>query len=43
VDVDLENRLVTITTKPGQKLDDNKTKQLLKNSGYSVVAINHAK
>ena len=43
VDVDLKHRLVTITTKDGQALDDNKTKQLLKNSGYSVVKIDHTK
>jgi mercuric ion binding protein len=39
VNVDLEHKLVTIATKDGQTLDDNKIKQLLKNSGYSVVSI----
>lgn len=43
VDVDLKNKLVTVTTKEGQTLDDNKLKQLLKNSGYSVAKIDHAK
>ena len=39
VDVDLENRLVTIQTKQGQTLDDSKIKKLLGNAGYSVVAV----
>ena len=43
VDVDLQNRLVTVTTKGGQALDDAKITQLLKNSGYSVVKIDRAK
>ena len=43
VNVDLGNRLVTVTTKDGQGLDDAKVTQLLKNSGYSVVKIDHAK
>jgi mercuric ion binding protein len=43
VNVDLKNRLVTIDTKQGQTLQDAKITQLLKNSGYSVVSINHAK
>ena len=43
VHVDLENRLVTITTKQGQTLDDSKIKQLLKNSGYSVASVNRTK
>ena len=43
VNVDLNNRLVTVTTKDGQALDDAKIRQLLKNSGYSVVKIDHAK
>ena len=43
VNVDLSNRLVTVTTKEGQALDDAKITQLLKNSGYSVVKIDHAK
>jgi copper chaperone CopZ len=39
VDVDLENKLVTIHTKQGQTIDDAKIKKLLGNSGYSVVRI----
>jgi mercuric ion binding protein len=39
VDVDLENRLVTIQTKQGRTLDDAKIKKLLGNAGYSVVAV----
>jgi mercuric ion binding protein len=39
VNVDLENRLVTIQTKQGQTLDDSKIKKLLGNAGYSVVAV----
>jgi mercuric ion binding protein len=39
VDVDLENKLVTIQTKAGQKMDDAKIKKLLGNAGYSVVAV----
>ena len=43
VNVDLKNKLVTVTTKEGQAMDDAKIKQLLKNSGYSVAAIDRAK
>jgi copper chaperone CopZ len=39
VDVDLENKLVTIQTKQGQTLDNSKIKKLLGNAGYSVVGI----
>jgi mercuric ion binding protein len=39
VDVDLENKLVTIQTKQGRTLDDSKIKKLLGNAGYSVVAV----
>jgi mercuric ion binding protein len=39
VDVNLENKLVTIHTKQGQTLDDAKIKKLLGNAGYSVVAV----
>ena len=39
VNVDLENKLVTIQTKQGQILDDSKIKKLLGNAGYSVVAV----
>ena len=43
VNVDLNNRLVTLTTKEGQALDDGRIAHLLKNSGYSVVKIDRAK
>ena len=43
VNVDLNNRLVTVTTKEGQALDDGKIAHLLKNSGYSLVKIDRAK
>ena len=39
VDVDLENRLVTIETKQGQRLEDAKIKKLLGNAGYSVIGL----
>jgi len=38
VNVDLENKLVTIETKQGRTLDDARIKKLLGNAGYSVVA-----
>ena len=43
VDVDLENKVITVTTKRGRTLDDSKIIQLLKNSGYSVTAIKRAR
>jgi len=39
VNVDLENKLVTIQTKQGRTMDDSKIKKLLGNAGYSVVAV----
>ena len=39
VDVDLQNKLVTIRTKEGQTLDDAKLKKLFGNTGYALVAI----
>ena len=39
VNVDLENKLVTIETKQGRTLDDARIKKLLGNAGYSVVAV----
>ena len=39
VDVDLENKLVTIQTQAGKKMDDAKIKKLLGDAGYSVVAV----
>jgi copper chaperone CopZ len=43
VDVDLENKLVTIQTKQGRTLDHAKIKKLLGNAGYSVVRVSHDK
>ena len=43
VNVDLNNKLVTVTTKEGQTLDDARLKKLITNSGYSVVSIDRAK
>jgi mercuric ion binding protein len=43
VNVDLDHKRVTIASKDGRTLDDNRIKQLLKNSGYSVVSIERAK
>lgn len=39
VNVDLQNKLVTIQTKEGQTIDDAKLKRLIGNAGYAVVAI----
>ena len=39
VDVDLENRVVTIETKRGQTMDDAKMKKLLADAGYAVVTV----
>jgi copper chaperone CopZ len=39
VDVDLENRVVTIETKRGQTMDDAKMKKLLADAGYAVVSV----
>jgi len=43
VNVDLKDRLVTVTTKPGQTIDDPKFKKLMTNTGYSVVSIDRSK
>jgi copper chaperone CopZ len=43
VNVDLNKKLVTVTTKSGQTLDDAKFKKLMANTGYSVVSIDRAK
>lgn len=43
VNVDLENKLVTVATKEGQTIDDSKLKKLIGNAGYSVVSINRSK
>jgi mercuric ion binding protein len=39
VDVDLENKVVTLQTKQGQTIDDSKIRKLLGSAGYSVVRI----
>jgi copper chaperone CopZ len=39
IDVDLDKKLVTITTKPNQTLDDAKITTLINNAGYSVTSI----
>ena len=43
IKVDLENKRVTIDTKPGQNLDDATITKLLTNSGYSVTGITRGK
>ena len=43
VDVDLENKLVTIHTRQGETMDDSKIRRLLGNAGYSVVAVTKEK
>jgi len=43
IKVDLENKRVTIDTKPGQDLDDTTITKLLINSGYSVTGITRGK
>jgi copper chaperone CopZ len=39
VDVDLENKLVTIHTREGRTIDDSKITTLLGGAGYSVMGI----
>ena len=39
VDVDLENKLVTIHTREGRTIEDSKIKKLLGRAGYSVTGI----
>lgn len=39
VHVDLDNKLVTINTKPDQKLDDATVEKLITDAGYSVTNI----
>jgi len=43
VNVDLNEKLVTVTMKSGHNIDDAKFKKLMANTGYSVVSIDHAK
>lgn len=39
VNVDLDNGAITIAMKPGQSLDDARVAELVKKSGYALVAI----
>ena len=43
VNVDLDNKRVTITTKPQQALDDSTVTKLITDAGYSVTAITREK
>lgn len=43
VDVDLQKKLVTISTKEGQTIEDAKLRKLITNAGYSVVRIDRVK
>lgn len=43
VNVDLERKLVTVTTKDGKTIDDTKLKKLIANAGYSVVSLERTK
>jgi mercuric ion binding protein len=43
IKVDLENKLVTINTKPQQTLDDVTVTKLITNAGYSVTGITRDK
>ena len=43
VKVDLENKLVTIDTKPDQTLDDGVVTKLITDAGYTVTGIQRGK
>ena len=43
VHVDLETKLVTITTKPSQGMDDAEITKLINDAGYSVTNISRGK
>lgn len=43
IKVDLDNKLVTITTKQNQTLDDKKVTTLITDAGYSVTNITREK
>lgn len=43
VNVDLDNKLVTITTKPQQSMDDSTITKLITDAGYSVTGITREK
>jgi copper chaperone CopZ len=40
IDVNLSDKLVTLTLNAGQDIDDKKISEVLKGAGYEVVAIN---
>lgn len=41
VDVDMDNKLVTVVTKPDQKIDDATIKNIISEVGYSTTSIHH--
>ena len=43
VSVDLEMKLVTVSTKEGRTMDDTKLKKLIANAGYSIVSVERSK
>lgn len=43
VKVDLDNKLVTITTKPDKTLDDKTITETITDAGYNVTNIHHKK
>jgi copper chaperone CopZ len=43
VNVDLDNKLVTITTRPQQTMDDSTVTKLITDAGYSVTGITRDK
>jgi len=43
VNVDLQDRLVIVSTKQGKTMDDAKLRKLIGNAGYSVVNVEHSK
>ena len=43
VKVDLDNKLVTVNTKPDQKMDDATVTKLITDAGYSVTNITREK
>jgi copper chaperone CopZ len=43
VNVDLQSRLVVVSTKQGQTMDDAKLKKLIANAGYSLVSVERSK
>jgi mercuric ion binding protein len=43
IDVSLEEKLVTVTTKGDTTIKDEKIKQIIKDAGYDVTTIHHQK